>query len=37
LDLAYLEALKNDRFFLRGIKVSNGSSELFLNGNETGT
>jgi UDP-GlcNAc:undecaprenyl-phosphate GlcNAc-1-phosphate transferase len=37
LDLAYLEALKNDRFFLRGIKASAGSSELFLNGSETGT
>ena len=29
LNLAYLEALKNDRFFLRGIKANGGSSELF--------
>ncbi len=36
LNLAYLEALKNDRLFLRGIKASDGASDMFPGMNESG-
>ena len=36
LDFAYIEALKNDRAFLRGIKSAGNTVEILLGTNETG-
>ncbi|MBR6745045.1 MAG: undecaprenyl/decaprenyl-phosphate alpha-N-acetylglucosaminyl 1-phosphate transferase [Clostridia bacterium] len=36
MDLAYLEALKNDRLFLRGIKTSADTAEMLLHPNGNG-